>query len=885
MLELLGPEEVTITDYKTQRRPRPGRGAAAGAGLAPAPDLRDGLRGDDRPAARTPSSCTSSTPGSSGGRRSSRRGSRRRAREIATAAAGIRARDYTPRPSALACTLLPVPRHLPLERRDVGGVPGSPSRRSRSTSGTRSSASTGRACGRSSSTPAMRSWRRGSSPIGPASWRPGSRSASGSSGRTSPSSARPTSSARGPRAGPPPGLRSATRRRALGRSGSGARSSRPARSPRSSTPTAPSSSSRMDPVPDATDDARAAQRPRFRARDPVELAARGHDRPVRGGARLAAVPPVDRRVAARRAGSSRTPAIFRAAEAALGLPEGSGGAILHVGDDWAADVVGASQAGWRTAYLRGRQVDTPLPTSEPGDGLAHGRSGHAGPGDRRARGAGRPRRARTGADPGPARGDADLDSRADGSQPADRAHAPRASAPSRWVIVVGDRARRESADRARRWASSARPRSASRWPRRPRRSSGSSAIARQRRIAYRGDWLRAIRRGAWVGVLVAIFVVMRLNGIFQLPIAPVPARPRPRRRGDPHGRKHQGNLNRRVTDPARAGGRMPRRRPAGRRIPNRRRRTRSAAPAPFRGPPEGSTVSKRPPRTPRNGVVSDGRALRPARSAGAARPSRDPAHRPAGVEASEPGSFASQWGWDRPFEVYDDFDLPTYVGPSTFSNLPWITDPAELERRRVDVAIVGAPFDDMVTHRPGTRFGPRAIREAQNSSGSLNSLQLDVRPFEELTVVDAGDANIVPARFDRGHAMIFRKVREVAATGAIPIVLGGDHSITWPSASAVAEVRRPGSIGIVHFDAHADTAPDSFGPARRPRLADAPAHRVGRGARPELRPGRPARLLAAGRGPRLDARARAPLAPDDRDRGARRGGGHRRRHRRGPRRA
>ena len=222
-------------------------------------------------------------------------------------------------------------------------------------------------------------------------------------------------------------------------------------------------------------------------------------------------------------------------------------------------------------------------------------------------------------------------------------------------------------------------------------------------------------------------------------------------------------------------------------------------------------MSKRPPRTPRNGVSSNGRALRPARSAGAARPSRDPAHRPASVEAAEPGSFASQWGWDRAFEVYDDFDLPTYVGPSTFSNLPWVADPAELERRRVDVAIVGAPFDDMVTHRPGARFGPRAIREAQNSSGNLNSLQVDVRPFEELTVVDAGDANIVPARFDRGHAMIFRKVREVAATGAIPIVFGGDHSITWPSASAVAEVRRPGKIGIVHFDAHADTAPDSFG--------------------------------------------------------------------------
>lgn len=64
--------------------------------------------------------------------------------------------------------------------------------------------------------------------------------------------------------------------------------------------------------------------------------------------------------------------IFRAAEAALGLMESSGGTILHVGDDWAADVVGASQAGWRTAWVRGRQVNTPLPTSEPGDGLVDG---------------------------------------------------------------------------------------------------------------------------------------------------------------------------------------------------------------------------------------------------------------------------------------------------------------------------------------------------------------------------------------------------------------------------------------------------------------------------------------------------------------------------------
>jgi agmatinase len=173
--------------------------------------------------------------------------------------------------------------------------------------------------------------------------------------------------------------------------------------------------------------------------------------------------------------------------------------------------------------------------------------------------------------------------------------------------------------------------------------------------------------------------------------------------------------------------------------------------------------------------------------------------------------FATANGWDREYEVYSDFDLPTYVGAVSFMKLPWITDVAELAARKPDVAIVGAPFDDAVSHRSGARFGPRAIREAQYTSGSVNSLQLDVEPFEVLDVVDAGDANIIPAWIERAHALIYRKVREVAGTGAIPIVLGGDHSITWPSATAIAELRRPKSIGIVHFDAHADTANDDWG--------------------------------------------------------------------------
>ncbi|HEY0443154.1 MAG TPA: agmatinase [Candidatus Limnocylindrales bacterium] len=187
---------------------------------------------------------------------------------------------------------------------------------------------------------------------------------------------------------------------------------------------------------------------------------------------------------------------------------------------------------------------------------------------------------------------------------------------------------------------------------------------------------------------------------------------------------------------------------------------------------------------------------------------RPPDSRPVSRDVS---GFAARNGWDRDYETFSDFDLPSYVGPSTFQKLPWVTDPAELRSRAVDVAIVGAPFDDAVSHRSGARFGPRAIREANYGTGSLNSLQVDVEPFEVLTVVDAGDANIVPAWTDRAHAMIYRKILEVAGSGAIPIVLGGDHSITWPAATAVAEIRRPRSVGIVHFDAHADTANDDWG--------------------------------------------------------------------------
>lgn len=166
------------------------------------------------------------------------------------------------------------------------------------------------------------------------------------------------------------------------------------------------------------------------------------------------------------------------------------------------------------------------------------------------------------------------------------------------------------------------------------------------------------------------------------------------------------------------------------------------------------------------------------------------------------------------FAEFSDVDLPYYSDwHGSFEKLPWATDDASLRATNADVAIVGAPFDEGVSSRPGARFGPRAIRMAPTAwgTGDAWSIQLDVEPYAALTVVDAGDAPIVPTRPERALRVIHEKVLRVARTGAIPIVLGGDHSITYPSAAAVARHVHPRSVGVIHFDAHADTGADQWG--------------------------------------------------------------------------
>ncbi|HVB54553.1 MAG TPA: agmatinase [Candidatus Acidoferrales bacterium] len=152
----------------------------------------------------------------------------------------------------------------------------------------------------------------------------------------------------------------------------------------------------------------------------------------------------------------------------------------------------------------------------------------------------------------------------------------------------------------------------------------------------------------------------------------------------------------------------------------------------------------------------------------------------------------------------------SYLGPSSFAKVVQLSEPEELDRWKPDFAIVGAPWDDSTSFRPGARFGPRAVRVANYQPPDWH-LDLEVAPLEELTVVDFGDAVCQPGLVAPSHEAIRQRVHEVASRGIVPVVIGGDHSVTLPSATAVADVVGRGRLGIVHFDAHADTAPESFG--------------------------------------------------------------------------
>lgn len=145
--------------------------------------------------------------------------------------------------------------------------------------------------------------------------------------------------------------------------------------------------------------------------------------------------------------------------------------------------------------------------------------------------------------------------------------------------------------------------------------------------------------------------------------------------------------------------------------------------------------------------------------------------------------------------------VPRFAGVPTFLRLPVHDDPAD-----VDVMICGAPFDGGTTFRPGARFGPRAIRVASALGRGYNA-ERGVALFDRLRCADGGDVLCVPMSVERSLAAIEGKVQQIAQARAVPILIGGDHTISLGALRALK--RQHGPLGLVHFDAHSDT----FGPA------------------------------------------------------------------------
>ena len=144
-------------------------------------------------------------------------------------------------------------------------------------------------------------------------------------------------------------------------------------------------------------------------------------------------------------------------------------------------------------------------------------------------------------------------------------------------------------------------------------------------------------------------------------------------------------------------------------------------------------------------------------------------------------------------------------------------DPVDLDDAEAlaaaDVVVVGAPYDGGTSHRPGTRFGPQAIRSTDYlpHDGSRPHLALRVDALRDLAVVDGGDVEMPPGESDRALAALEEAVYRVASAGTVPLVLGGDHSVALPDATGVARHLGFGRVSMIHFDAHADTGDIEFG--------------------------------------------------------------------------
>jgi len=151
----------------------------------------------------------------------------------------------------------------------------------------------------------------------------------------------------------------------------------------------------------------------------------------------------------------------------------------------------------------------------------------------------------------------------------------------------------------------------------------------------------------------------------------------------------------------------------------------------------------------------------------------------------------------------DALKSPRFGQIATFARLPHTKS---LEG--VHVAFVGIPFDDAVTFKPGARLAPQAVRESSRILRPYNAA-LDVKPFEALNIVDYGDIDIVPGYIEDSFARIEAGIDLLSDNGVVPLVCGGDHSVTLPVLRSLAD--RFGELSLIHVDAHSDCWTEYWG--------------------------------------------------------------------------
>ena len=155
---------------------------------------------------------------------------------------------------------------------------------------------------------------------------------------------------------------------------------------------------------------------------------------------------------------------------------------------------------------------------------------------------------------------------------------------------------------------------------------------------------------------------------------------------------------------------------------------------------------------------------------------------------------------DRSIPTFSRGEKPHFAGINTFLKAPYVENVRDVGK--YDAAVLGVPFDGGATFRPGTRFGPQGVRRISALYTPYNyEMGVDLR--EQMTLCDVGDVFAIPGNLEKGFDQITRGVAHVFSSGALPVIIGGDHSIGFPCVRGIAQCTSK-RIGIIHFDRHID---------------------------------------------------------------------------------